>query len=102
MNSIQKSICRFIFLFDRERGVAIIINNEEFESRTGMGSRTGSSVDRDNLQKVLKFVGFKDIRVKNNLKQKDMIRLMEDGMCSILIAKLLLANKVFFYRIYPE
>ena len=61
-----------------------------------MGSRTGSSVDRDNLQKVLKFVGFKDIRVKNNLKQKDMIRLMEDGMCIILIAKLLLANTVFF------
>jgi len=62
----------------KERGVAIIINNEEFESRTGMGSRTGSSVDRDNLQKVLKFVGFKDIRVKNNLRQKDMINLMQD------------------------
>ena len=59
-----------------------------------MGSRTGSSVDRDNLQKVLKFVGFKDIRVKNNLKQKDMIRLMEDGMCIILIAELLLTYKV--------
>lgn len=63
----------------RERGVAIIINNDEFSDISGLDPRTGSSVDRDRLFRVLKFVGFKDIRIRNNMRMNDMRLLMKKG-----------------------
>ena len=64
----------------RSRGIAIIINNDTFSPSSGMSARAGSSVDRDNLIRSLKYVGFEELVVRDNLPAHKMSELMKDGM----------------------
>ncbi|XP_067928114.1 caspase-7-like isoform X2 [Watersipora subatra] len=60
----------------KSRGIAIIINNDKFARETFMSDRNGSAVDRNNLEGALKFVGFKEIYVHNNITKKEMLSVM--------------------------
>ena len=48
------------------RGVAIIINNKDFQPSTDLSTRDGTDVDRDNLERVFKKLLF-TVVVRNNL-----------------------------------
>ena len=52
-----------------------------FLPMTEMGNRAGSDVDRDNLKKTLRFMGFKEdhIIVENDLPYQSMIKLLSKG-----------------------
>ncbi|OWR45225.1 caspase-1 [Danaus plexippus] len=52
-----------------KRGMALIFNHETFDIHN-LKQRTGTSVDSDNLSKVLKSLGFK-VTILNNLKSED-------------------------------
>lgn len=61
-----------------KRGIALIINNEEFHPRTGMTSRNGSSRDAETMKGVLNNrLGFKVI-ARNNMTVKQMKLIFED------------------------
>ncbi|XP_076459066.1 caspase-3-like [Babylonia areolata] len=49
----------------KRRGDALIINNREFSKSTGMGERTGTDTDRDNMYMVLSEMGFSVNMVEN-------------------------------------
>jgi len=51
-------------------GKFVIISNKNFDANTGMGVRTGTDVDAENLYLRFKEFGF-DVDVKRNLKAKD-------------------------------
>lgn len=59
-----------------QRGVAVIINNEEFEPKLELSKRTGSSKDEEALQKTFNFLGFKEIITEKNLTAKKMSDLL--------------------------
>ncbi|XP_067928115.1 caspase-7-like [Watersipora subatra] len=63
----------------KSRGIAIIINNEKFAPETKMSARSGSDVDRNNLEEALKYVGFKEIHVYDNLTSNKMLSLMTEA-----------------------
>lgn len=56
----------------KSRGMAIIFNHEHFDIHS-LKSRTGTSVDGDNLSKVLKGLGFR-VSILNNLNAEDVNR----------------------------
>ncbi|KAF6036000.1 hypothetical protein EB796_005686 [Bugula neritina] len=80
----------------KNRGVAVIINNDSFYPETQMSDRTGSSVDRDKLHTALSFVGFKDIIVENNLTARKMVDLMKQGI-SLFITYHTILHSFFIY-----
>ena len=49
----------------KERGYAIIFNNRQFDASTGMGERTGTDVDAENLYLVLTEMGFNTVIKKD-------------------------------------
>ncbi|KAF6022797.1 CASP7 [Bugula neritina] len=62
----------------KSRGVAVIINNDKFDTQLQMNDRPGSSVDRDKLAGTLQFIGFKDIIVHNNLTSRKMVDVLKE------------------------
>lgn len=60
-----------------KRGIALIINNEEFHTRTGMTSRNGSSCDAESMKGILNKLGFEVID-RNNMTVKQMKLIFED------------------------
>lgn len=50
-----------------------------------MSARSGSDVDRNNLEEALKYVGFKEIHVYDNLTSNKMLSLMTEGWCSSIV-----------------
>ncbi len=59
----------------KRRGLAIIFNHKSFDKNLGLGIRNGTDVDRDNLSKTLKQLGF-DVEAYNDLKFKDLVGLI--------------------------
>ncbi|XP_074089748.1 caspase-7 [Macrotis lagotis] len=57
-------------------GKCIIINNKQFEERTGMGTRTGTDIDAGRLSKCFQNLGF-DMLVCNNLSCENMKSLLK-------------------------
>ncbi|XP_059175774.1 caspase-3-like isoform X2 [Physella acuta] len=54
-----------------KRGVAVIINNRSFNSRTNMGERAGTDVDAESMHRLLNILGFEIIQ-RNNLTAEEM------------------------------
>lgn len=50
-------------------GHCLIINNVEFEPKSGLSNRNGSNVDCDRLERRFKALNF-TVKVKTNLKQR--------------------------------
>ena len=61
-----------------ERGRAIIFNNKMFHPSTGMGERTGTDVDAENLFAMLNEMGF-DTIVKNDYTAREMESMLVKG-----------------------
>lgn len=59
-----------------KRGLAIIINNKEFEKRTLQSMRMGSDVDVTNLEKLFTKLGF-DIQVHRNKGRAEMVHILD-------------------------
>lgn len=57
------------------RGIAIIFNNKQFDSRTGMGERSGTDVDCQNLYMIFTEMGF-TVNIFHNESTKDMESIM--------------------------
>ncbi|XP_076465517.1 caspase-3-like [Babylonia areolata] len=55
----------------KERGCAVIFNNKRFHPSTGMGERSGTDVDADQLYMLLTEIGF-DVLLKNDCSTRDM------------------------------
>ena len=60
------------------RGIALIINNEEFDPRTNMNSRTGSTRDVEQLKKVLADKLQFNVIIRNNMTVKQLKKIFED------------------------
>lgn len=58
-------------------GQCIIINNKNFDKKTGMNIRNGTDVDAGNMFKVFSQLGYKT-RVSNDLTVKDIKKLLYD------------------------
>jgi hypothetical protein len=58
-----------------KHGLFYIINNKDFEARTGMSTRTGTDVDASNLKALFTTIGY-NVTLKNNLTAGQMLRLM--------------------------
>ncbi|XP_070545004.1 caspase-3-like [Ptychodera flava] len=54
-----------------KRGRALIINNRDFERKTGMNRRNGTNLDRDNIKKTFIGLGF-NVKTSDNLKVREM------------------------------
>ena len=61
-----------------KRGIALIINNEEFDPHTNMNSRTGSTRDVEQLKKVLVDKLEFNVIIRNNMTVKQMKNIFED------------------------
>ena len=61
-----------------ERGRAIIFNNKRFAPSTGMGERSGTDVDAENLYMILTEIGF-DVVVKHDMTTREMESLLSKG-----------------------
>lgn len=59
------------------RGIALIINNEEFHTSTRMTGRSGSRRDAESMKGILNKLGFKVI-ARNNMTVKQMRLIFED------------------------
>ncbi|KAK3714773.1 hypothetical protein RRG08_030073 [Elysia crispata] len=55
-----------------ERGMALIINNKTFKSRTGMGERTGTDVDASKMNELFTALGFEKVRPLDDLTVAEM------------------------------
>ncbi|XP_067009140.1 caspase-1 [Anabrus simplex] len=67
---------RYYNMDHRRRGLAVIFNHEHFDIRT-LKPRSGTRVDRDNLQESLKYLGF-EVSVHNDLNFKDITKVIEE------------------------
>lgn len=56
----------------KRRGLALIFNHKNFETRLGLGTRNGTDVDRDNLKRVLTNLDF-DVRVYEDLPFRELV-----------------------------
>ena len=61
------------------RGIALIINNREFDRKTGMGARNGTDIDAANLYQTFKRFGFES-KLVNNLTCTRMLMEVQNGM----------------------
>ncbi|XP_071108263.1 caspase-3-like [Haliotis cracherodii] len=59
-----------------KRGLAVIINNEEFDPQTKFGNRNGSTKDAVNLKKMFEHLGF-EILLRNNLTGEEMVKTLQ-------------------------
>ena len=66
------------FMRHPKRGIALIINNEEFDPHTKMNSRTGSTRDVEQLKKVLVDKLEFNVIIRNNMTVKQMKNIFED------------------------
>lgn len=57
--------------------MAIIFNHECFDNQS-LKRRNGTNVDRDNLKRALQDLGF-EVEVYDNLKSKDIIKILDQG-----------------------
>ena len=55
----------------KERGCAVIFNNKKFDPSTGMGERSGTDVDAENLYMILSEMCFNTI-IKHDCKTHEM------------------------------
>ena len=62
-----------------KRGLAVIINNKDFEERTRLPTRRGTDEDSFNLLKVFSSLGF-DVQVHQNRKCTDMLMILDKGL----------------------
>lgn len=68
-----------------DRGLALIINNEDFSLSKNFGSRPGSSYDEVALYQTFKKLGFK-VLVKRNLTARQMLEALRLGeMLSVVL-----------------
>ena len=65
------------------RGKALIINNVDFHSRTGMGSRPGSDRDASALYAIFDELSF-DVVLKKNLNYKDTVTTLEQSKLFVI------------------
>ena len=65
-----------------QRGLFIIINNKTFQACTEMNKRTGTDIDKKNLEDCFKELGF-DVEIHSDLKAEDMLKVMIEGRSSI-------------------
>ena len=59
------------------RGLALIINNANFNAKSGFGPRIGSELDVKNLENLFKYLGFK-VFVKQDLLEKEIMKCSEE------------------------
>ncbi|XP_046376844.2 caspase-3-like isoform X2 [Haliotis rufescens] len=59
-----------------KRGLAVIINNEEFDPKTKFGNRNGSTKDAMNLKKMFEHLGF-EVLLRNNLTGEEMVKTLQ-------------------------
>lgn len=71
------------------RGTAIIINNRNFESKTGMNERSGTDVDAAQLYKIFKLLEF-NVQMHNNLTCTGMLKTISEGLFYLDVYFLLL------------
>ena len=62
----------------QQRGMAIIINNRKFDSKTGMNERSGTDVDAAQLYQKFKMLEF-NVQMHNNQTCGNMLRLVTEG-----------------------
>lgn len=68
------------------RGKAVIFNNKTFSSKTGMGERTGTDVDAQNLYFMFTEMGF-NTDIQNDLKAHEMESYMVKGNIIVFTLK---------------
>ena len=73
------------------RGVCVIINNRDFDSRTGMSKRNGTDLDASSLEALFGNVGFEIIR-RDNQSVDQMLNIVLEGY----INKMLYYYESFF------
>jgi len=57
--------------------MAIVFNHEYFDIQS-LKRRNGTNVDRDNLKRTMKDLGF-EVEVHDNLKSKDITKILDQG-----------------------
>ena len=62
----------------QQRGMALIINNRKFDSKTGMNERSGTDVDAAQLYQKFKMLEF-NVQMHNNQTCGNMLRLVTEG-----------------------
>ena len=67
----------------QQRGMAVIINNRKFDSKTGMNERSGTDVDAAQLYQKLKLLDF-NVHMHNNQTCGSMLRIVTEGWCILL------------------
>uniref|UniRef100_F6VCZ1 Caspase 7 n=1 Tax=Monodelphis domestica TaxID=13616 RepID=F6VCZ1_MONDO len=86
-------------------GKCIIINNKQFDSKTGMGTRNGTDKDAEGLTKCFRSLGF-DVIVYNNRSCSDMRNLLKQGEPECLFLHHISGEKSVIYSdqcgIIPE
>lgn len=60
----------------KRRGVALIFNHKNFDSRLGLKTRNGTDADKENLRVTLRQLEF-EVRVYDDLKFKDIEKVIE-------------------------
>ncbi|XP_067672894.1 caspase-3-like [Haliotis asinina] len=60
------------------RGLAIILNNRDFDRHTGMGTRTGTDIDASNIYQRLKGLGF-TVKMHTNKTTGEMKSIMDQA-----------------------
>ncbi|NXO30113.1 CASP3 protein, partial [Cisticola juncidis] len=60
-----------------EMGECVIINNKNFDKRTGMASRSGTDADAASVRDVFMKLGYK-VRINNDLSCKDIFRVLKN------------------------
>lgn len=61
----------------KRRGMAIVFNHEYFDIQS-LKRRNGTNVDRDNLKRTMKDLGF-EVEVHDNLKSKDITKILDQA-----------------------
>nr|6PDQ_A Chain A, Ancestral Effector Caspase-3/6/7 [Homo sapiens]6PDQ_D Chain D, Ancestral Effector Caspase-3/6/7 [Homo sapiens] len=61
----------------KRRGLCLIINNKNFDRKTGMKTRNGTDKDAENLEKTFKSLGF-EVKVYNDLTAEEMQETLQE------------------------